>query len=34
VILTAGSDGFIKVYQNYGLPVRVWNTRICLCILK
>ncbi|WJX48170.1 hypothetical protein P8452_34772 [Trifolium repens] len=23
VILTAGSDGFIKVYQNYGLPVRV-----------
>ncbi|XP_058732160.1 WD repeat-containing protein YMR102C-like [Vicia villosa] len=23
VIVTAGSDGFIKVYQNYGLPVRV-----------
>jgi len=26
VIVTAGSDGFIRVYQNYGLPVRVWNT--------
>lgn len=23
VIVTAGSDGFIRVYQNYGLPVRV-----------
>lgn len=23
VIVTAGTDGYIKVYQNYGLPVRV-----------
>ena len=25
VIVTAGWDGHIRVYQNYGLPVRVWN---------
>lgn len=25
VFVTAGWDGHIRVYQNYGLPVRVWN---------
>lgn len=26
VIVTAGCDGIIRAYRNYGLPIRVWNT--------